>query len=782
MTRDCDLAEILEEFPEPRGPILEAMLLLRQCRRDMETRPQEDHWFRAFRAAESISADGQDPDLYAMFLANWAAASMLAGRNAEVAAMLKQARSVIGRETPPEVVVLVMETEGVLAGMMGDKARREEISLACLEMLAPGSPSFSKMLISHAFFLGQLGRESEIDSRLDGVTPRQRPQATLARFFQAVETGNATEALRLHAALRVKELSESVMGRNISSYKEMLDLMLGRWMRRALPAPAEGEVSGWLLIVDHLLFGRPEQALELARADAAEYPHIPVAGIGPNSFNLLRAELANGNAQAARRLIERRHAAGNRRYLDDLFLARIGLLDGNEPAAARHFAALLDSCDRYRAHGRMDLELRMACELSPGELARLGAMAGEVRARRSRSSASLPPDAVVREASSVGAGRYLGPSRAAAEVRDQVLRFAPLDAPVLVTGETGTGKELVARALHEEGPRRTEPFLAVNCGAITESLLESELFGHERGAFTGASRARRGLFEEAGRGTLLLDEIGEIPSRLQAALLRVLETGEVRPVGSSRPRKAACRVVAATNADLEALSARGLFRADLLFRLHRLAVRIAPLRERREDVLPLAEHFLADGRRDGRRAVLSAELRDELQRRPWPGNVRELRNLVERMRLLGSDKLAYGVGDLEPARASSGSSAESAQAMPAGAGPEPEVAARESGAPRASGEDRAPLRDDAAIRRYLDDQGTSLRRLERLRELFRRYRRLNRKEVARILGVSPVTATRDLRSLCREGFIEKVMPSASARTHHFALRSDGGRGETQRTG
>jgi transcriptional regulator with PAS, ATPase and Fis domain len=196
---------------------------------------------------------------------------------------------------------------------------------------------------------------------------------------------------------------------------------------------------------------------------------------------------------------------------------------------------------------------------------------------------------------------------------------------VLIVGETGTGKELVARALHEESERAAEPFLAVNCGAISESLLESELFGHESGAFTGARRAHRGLFEAAGRGTLLLDEIGDTSPRLQVALLRVLETGEVRPVGSSTSRKVRCRVLAATNADLTGMVGEGRFRKDLYFRLDRIAIRIPPLRERGEDILSLADHFLSEDRHDGHRPTMSEALKAALLAHQWSGNVRELR-------------------------------------------------------------------------------------------------------------------------------------------------------------
>ena len=185
----------------------------------------------------------------------------------------------------------------------------------------------------------------------------------------------------------------------------------------------------------------------------------------------------------------------------------------------------------------------------------------------------------------------VGRSQAIRDVLARVVKIAPTDATALITGESGTGKELVARAIHAEGSRKDAAFVAVNCAAVPEALLESELFGHVRGAFTGATQTRRGLFVEADGGTLLLDEIGDMPLALQAKLLRVLETGEVRSVGSDAPRTTDVRIVAATHQDLPARIKQGQFRQDLFFRLNVVPIAIPPLRERRQDIPLLLTHF-----------------------------------------------------------------------------------------------------------------------------------------------------------------------------------------------
>ncbi|HKK00544.1 MAG TPA: sigma-54 dependent transcriptional regulator [Desulfuromonadales bacterium] len=227
----------------------------------------------------------------------------------------------------------------------------------------------------------------------------------------------------------------------------------------------------------------------------------------------------------------------------------------------------------------------------------------------------------------------IGISPAIREVQRKIALYGPTDATVVITGETGTGKEVVARALHLTGPRRAREFVAVNCTAISDELLESELFGHEKGAFTGALRSHRGRFERADGGTLFLDEIGDMPLTTQAKLLRVLEDGRVERVGAEQARPVDVRVVAATNVPLERAVSQGRFRADLYHRLSVLRIHLPPLRERREDIPLLVEHFLArSNTRYGQKVRrLTSEATALLQSYLWPGNVRELRNVLERV-------------------------------------------------------------------------------------------------------------------------------------------------------
>ncbi len=249
----------------------------------------------------------------------------------------------------------------------------------------------------------------------------------------------------------------------------------------------------------------------------------------------------------------------------------------------------------------------------------------------------------------------IGESRAAVAMKAQIDRLAEIPSAVLILGESGSCKELVARRLHEAGSRALREFVAVNCAALPDTMVESELFGHERGAFTGADRTRKGAFESAGGGTLFLDEIGELPLAAQAKLLRVLEDGQVTRLGSSKTIQVDTRVVAATNRDLEAETAAGRFRQDLLFRLNTHVVQVPPLRERLSDVAVLAEHFLelTCEKFGVRRRSLAPEAMKVLQNYDWSrNNIRELRNVIERVVIAGDDEVI--TAELIPAEITAG--------------------------------------------------------------------------------------------------------------------------------
>jgi DNA-binding NtrC family response regulator len=310
-------------------------------------------------------------------------------------------------------------------------------------------------------------------------------------------------------------------------------------------------------------------------------------------------------------------------------------------------------------------------------------------------------------------GKSVGIKRVLALVH----KAAPTHSPVLIHGESGTGKELVARALHAHSPRARAPLTIVDCGALQDTLLESELFGHERGAFTGAHGLKHGLFETANQGTLFLDEIGEMSPATQVKVLRALQSGEFRRIGSNRHIKADIRIIAATNKDLREEVKRGRFREDLYYRIAVIEIHMPPLRERTEDIPLLVEHFVRANAYGGReRLQITEEAMQCLVRYPWPGNIRELRNMIERLSVL-ADSQVLTPEALPPAIAKA-----STEPAVASSAPPPSV-------PRPNGEPDLTL--DEVERHHI------LRTLER--------HRWNKKRVAGILGIDTKTLYNKLR-------------------------------------
>ncbi len=238
-------------------------------------------------------------------------------------------------------------------------------------------------------------------------------------------------------------------------------------------------------------------------------------------------------------------------------------------------------------------------------------------------------------------GKMVGSSRALSELRDMVFQVAKSDATILITGESGTGKELVANLIRESSNRSNKPFLKINCNTINDSLLESDLFGHEKGAFTGADGKRKGKFEVVDGGTIFLDEIGDISPRMQAALLRVLQDGDIIRVGGNSPVKVDVRVIAATNLDLSAMVHKGTFRLDLYYRLNIINISIPPLRERKDDIVDLTTHFIRKYRQAFKKDInfLPQSILDRLLQHNWPGNVRELENVIQRAVLMAKNNI-----------------------------------------------------------------------------------------------------------------------------------------------
>ncbi len=746
----------------------------------------------AIKAAEEISANECSSELLLLILGSWLELSIRLGRLSEADAIVHRIKALLTEKTHPAIIAYTQWAEAMLIDAKGNKIECEKLLRKITNILPEHSPRHKFYIWELAMFLAQQGRLKEYKKGMKTLAwqcNNNFPPAkiTFINFINAMETGNIQDASGLLPEITGNSALKPEYSRiPIHGYQALLKLMNNS---SAGKPPLSHDIAQnkhvyWPDIIKALLLKENDTALSLARSNAkTNLKHI--VGQTFDSFCMIRAELASGNAEAARHLIDIRNNRGNKHYFDDFFLARAELLANNRKLAATHFADLLQAVEKYNAHGRLDFEMVIANELSHGNIIALTRHASQIinskklplsssRSYTGKTTTTKPePDDPLKN--------IIGSSDTIKNIRETIRRFADLDAPVLITGETGTGKEVIARAIHEMSARKKQPFIPVNCSSLTETLLESELFGYERGAFTGANRTTKGLFESAGKGTIFLDEIGDISPRLQVSLLRVLETGEIRGVGSSNTRKITCRIIAATNADLEKLSATGQFRKDLIFRLQRLLINLPPLRERPEDILQLVRFFIDTGRKVGAHAALSEDLKKALQKYNWPGNVRELKNIIERMRLMHSDKLFYNINDLdikfrtpaeEPTQpvTSPPPTPISPQTTNTTYTPTPShEPERQPATPPASQPDFAntPATDDEQIDAIINNSRSPLRRQEKLRELFNKYKKLTRSEIITITGVSPNTATKDLKLLCKENFIKRIEPSASTRSHYF---------------
>lgn len=455
---------------------------------------------------------------------------------------------------------------------------------------------------------------------------------------------------------------------------------------------------------------------------------------------LAGVELAARQTREASRILARLDPR-RAKMSSQMLWARLHLLQNEFGHAVEYYR-------RVAAHGAVYVaqQVRNAAEMSACDLARLQA---EVEPTGTGPSDPGSPGAQS-ETPDPGDDNLalVGESEPMVRVRHLITAFARLPAPVLITGETGTGKDVAARLLHAGSSRREEAFIPLNCGALSDTLIESELFGHVKGAFTGADRDHDGLFVAAGRGTIFLDEIHAMSPRLQAALLRVLENGEVRPVGSSRFRRTEAKVIAATNEAIEWLIEQKRFRTDLYYRLAKLRIDMPSLRDRPEDVSTLAGHFVRRmvGHDD---VVLADDLLRALRRHPWPGNVRELRNEIERIVLTAGHARVLTARWFKP----------------------------DGNGEQVTDIATSFLRDEGpaaeAVPLPSANQRHTWTRRRRLRQLMQQYDRLTRAEVIQLLGCSPNTATRDLRALEQEGFVRRVHTSAHLRTSYFVLNGEG---------
>lgn len=473
-------------------------------------------------------------------------------------------------------------------------------------------------------------------------------------------------------------------------------------------------------------------------------------------------ELGLGNIGKTRLLLKEKTDRGNWQYLDDLFYGRLHLLEKNNRKANEAFTRLMENINCYGALNRLIFELQFAKEMNLTDILNLTQGWKQVKKSNSvRIKKQSPPQ---QKPATKGVGLLIGNSHPILQVKDLVKKYAPLKAHVLITGETGTGKELVSRAIHDEGPNPQEPFLAINCGGLTDALLQSELFGYVAGAFTGAQKEHKGIFEAAGKGTVFLDEFGDISPLLQVSLLRVLESNEIRMLGGTKNQKIACRIIMATNTNLQNAVSEKKFREDLYFRITRFQIRIPALRERIEDLPLLIDSFLNKDKDDSDvTKKLSKELLDALSLYRWPGNVRELKNEIERLKILHIEKEILNIENF-PFNQLQGYIPQ----IPKLVNTNQDISDDDNLQSSGKTNSEAELTSDYVVN--IIQRGSKVeRRISFIKDLFKQYKRLTRSQIIEIAKVNPSTATKELQMLCDEKFIVRHTPTKSTSTYYFEI-------------
>ena len=413
-----------------------------------------------------------------------------------------------------------------------------------------------------------------------------------------------------------------------------------------------------------------------------------------------------------------------------------------------YYAQLLINCVKYDAIGRLKYEMQFAIELTASSFFEFTFPRKIFNFDKLRKSLeiAIAPNFV----NLFGINRIIGNSIAINEVKKKTKLYADIQRPILIIGETGAGKEIVASALHEESSHKDKPFLAINCGALTDTLLQSELFGYEAGAFTGAVNSHKGIFEAAEDGVVFLDEFGEMSPKLQVSMLRILENNELLRVGGTKVKKINCRIIAATNANIEELIQQKRFREDLYHRLKQFTITIMPLRERKEDIPELINYFLNQQNKD-QLQVFSKELMLKFQAYHWPGNIRELKNEIDRIKILCGYKPIIEINDLDI-----------------------EWVIKKNNLPEKIKSSEIPLtvnKYEQMHQRLLDTKlSSSDKRYQQIILLFKQHKKLNRVQIAEALEVSLLTITNDLKRLVADGIIEKHMPTLSRRSHYFEIK------------
>lgn len=729
----------------------EGQTLIGKAIKSMLASPNDDYNNSDGRKlAQQVISENIKPEinLYAMFLIVWAVTSSKGLNLTESNLILKKLEELDQKMLYPETQATILATIGYCEAVSGNKMIRIKYLQDALQVKNLNDIHKVKLISGLNGALQSLGLLKDLENLLTEPLKKSKiyydeTEKTISLLSNAIQLCQFQLANKLFKEIKSDPEKLKIFLDPANQYD--IDEIYFRFIenpktypftKNAIDDSSLKYYEKWITATGYLFTGDAQSALIWSRKYASEHP-IGMRNRNLQSFTLIRSEIANKNSEAAKKLMHIKINQGYPHFLDNFFFARIALLDDKKDIALTYIKQLHQACTYYDAFGRLDFELALACELLTNDLSLFLYTPIEVDNELKSNNSFTPIIQNIKNTEEL-----MGESNIIKSIKEQITKFAAKGGIILLQGETGVGKEIVANAIHLSSTQKEKPFIPINCGSISESLLQSELFGHTAGAFTGAYKYQKGVFEAAENGTVFLDEIGEISPLVQIALLRVLEKREIRPIGSTTTKKINCNIIAATNKKLEDLVAKGNFREDLFYRLNQLFIFIPPLRDRANDVILLANHFFSQNRSDGKSPVMSEELKQLFKKFDWPGNVRQLKNEIEKMRLLNSEKLFYEKEDftlnvnikLDSTKKN----------MPA--------------------QEKLP---NYTLQLIINSEKTPFRRKEKIIELFKEAGALTRGEIIKLLKISPGTATSDLYLLEEQGYIRRITPSASTRTHYF---------------
>ncbi|PCJ60885.1 MAG: hypothetical protein COA79_07440 [Planctomycetota bacterium] len=757
LTSDGRFSSIVLNSKEAEWPISKAMIGLSTYSGSNYNESKERE------LAQSILNNNQkyDKDLFILFLLIWSGAAIRSGNYHEANMLTNRIKEY--KIKIPELQVKLINLLSILESVKGDEKQKEKYLLEAIEKIPKTSAHYELTLLVYMTYLSDEGRLKDFEKfNFKFKNKRSKLLTTEIIFRNYIQTCQFKNHSVLFKSLDFED--ESI--KKILDYKNLIrDYKIVTFSMDIdhqdynINSKNIDASTRWYIINCYLKEKDPVNGLAWAKKFATE--HKAILKVNNTIFyTLIRAELSNKNISAASKLLNEIKNSGYIHYLNVFFDARFELLKGNKTKAEKLFKKCYEYCLYYNALNRLYFELDLSSELPKRTIIQL--------LKQNIKSKPKPFEfpQILKNHKTELPTNIIGQSKPMIQLKNIINKYANADTSILIYGETGVGKEEVAHRLHNISDRSDHPFLVINCAAIAESLLHSELFGHLKGSYTGATQDHKGIFEAAKNGTVFLDEIGDISEHVQVSLLRILESNEVKPIGSTKPKKIKCRIITATNKNLKELVNQNKFREDLYYRLNRLEIQIPTLKERNKDIILLAELFLKRERTDKEQPKLSKELQKEMMGYSWPGNVRQLKNEMDKLRLYHSEKLFYDTIDLQLNK-------KKEIKKPIDQKAKHVISENTQNTTQLNSTIQSKPSNDSfksLIENIITNEKTPLRRLEKIRAMFKEVKTLTRGEIIKVLNVAPGTITTDLKLLVEEGYINRVTPSASTRTHYFQLK------------